>query len=524
MKMGKNTLAALPVFLLFFLFLILQFRYVWVYYDDYGYYALIYGSHLPHTGNTFTLAELFSFLKEHYTGANGRLLYTGLWLAIYLFAGLNGVRVAAAFIVTAIWTMLFALTVQKYQVSHVGAAVLACVLCMCYGLIGVMIHRSGTYWFAAFFVYYTPILPMEVFALLYDRWKDDLSWKQSLLLIPLVFASGWSGESWSLATVVSMCAITFLYLKKEKKFDPRRIVFILTALLGFGILLCSPGLQARSATRMIEGTRFDYYLSNVIDVFKMYFGVCNRLCAIFVPAGASILCFNLYLHKQKIWDLVCLAVAIIAWVFLLMDATAFSSLLSERKDVAILTIVALFCGFLLPSVRYYYYEGNFAKNLLLFTAFMDIASVAGIPDRPLRVLIPFLVVGFVIVVDAVVVLWSFQGDDLSFSMPENLRIFTQTIVLTVVIAYSCCLLFSSVSNTLHIFRGYRTNSSVNASNDAALKEAKSRIDSGEQITEVSLKHLPDDTYGCTMLYHESWFKLYIDAYYGIPAEVQYIYH
>ena len=83
------------------LFFAAQFRLVNVYFDDYGYYSMNYGAEtITHLGTEYSLAELLSFLRAHYDGANGRLLYNFVWLSLYMIGKLPLVRLGAALVVT----------------------------------------------------------------------------------------------------------------------------------------------------------------------------------------------------------------------------------------------------------------------------------------------------------------------------------------------------------------------------------------------------------------------------------------
>ena len=82
-RMKHLQMIQFMIIVLFFVILFLQFRLVGVQYDDYGYYSLNYGASTPHYGYQYTFKELIRFLKEHYYGANGRLLYFAIWLILF---------------------------------------------------------------------------------------------------------------------------------------------------------------------------------------------------------------------------------------------------------------------------------------------------------------------------------------------------------------------------------------------------------------------------------------------------------
>ena len=68
--------AYLAVFAAFYVFLLMHFGNVFIYYDDYGYLSLSYGTNIDVAGAEYSLSELLAFMRGHYFNSNGRLLYT----------------------------------------------------------------------------------------------------------------------------------------------------------------------------------------------------------------------------------------------------------------------------------------------------------------------------------------------------------------------------------------------------------------------------------------------------------------
>lgn len=134
-----------------------------IYYDDYGYYSLTYGA-VGHRGDIYSLSELISFLKNHYMHVNGRILYFFIWLLLYEFGKLKLVQFAAALSVSGIIFLIWKIIISNHRAEPISAMFL---ICDCYWLIGITMHRQGTYWFAAFWNYVLPLLPFLLFCLLY---------------------------------------------------------------------------------------------------------------------------------------------------------------------------------------------------------------------------------------------------------------------------------------------------------------------------------------------------------------------
>ena len=95
--------AYLAVFAAFYVFLLMQFGNVFIYYDDYGYLSLSYGTNIDVAGAEYSFSELLAFMKGHYFNSNGRLLYMFLYCFVHMLGGIRGVQV---FMATACWRWL----------------------------------------------------------------------------------------------------------------------------------------------------------------------------------------------------------------------------------------------------------------------------------------------------------------------------------------------------------------------------------------------------------------------------------
>mgnify|MGYP000246580453 FL=1 len=112
--------AYIAVFAVFYLFLLMQFGKVFIYYDDYGYLSLSYGTNIPVAGSDYGFSDLLAFIKGHYVNSNGRLLYMFLYCFVHMIGGIRGVQVFMATAVLAVLVMIF-LTVQKMLEGSLSA-------------------------------------------------------------------------------------------------------------------------------------------------------------------------------------------------------------------------------------------------------------------------------------------------------------------------------------------------------------------------------------------------------------------
>ena len=184
--------AYLAVFAAFYVFLLMQFGNVFIYYDDYGYLSLSYGTNIDVAGAEYSFSELLAFMKGHYFNSNGRLLYMFLYCFVHMLGGIRGVQVFMATAVLAVALLLFftarrmlegRLEAEKVsgdgtkeeggelqgRLSPGALAALAAFLCLLYGTLGIMVQRMGTYWYAASFIYVVPAITFLVFALYFYR-------------------------------------------------------------------------------------------------------------------------------------------------------------------------------------------------------------------------------------------------------------------------------------------------------------------------------------------------------------------
>lgn len=99
--------AYLAVFAAFYVFLLMQFGNVFIYYDDYGYLSLSYGTNIDVAGAEYSFSELLAFMKGHYFNSNGRLLYMFLYCFVHMLGGIRGVQVFMATAVLAVALLLF---------------------------------------------------------------------------------------------------------------------------------------------------------------------------------------------------------------------------------------------------------------------------------------------------------------------------------------------------------------------------------------------------------------------------------
>ena len=494
----------------FWAFLLMQFRLVWIYYDDWGYYTLNYGTTNYHSGTSYNLQELWIFLKDHYAGANGRLLYIFFWLVLNMMGGLKLVRFSASLIVTAVFALLFCTSNKGLCAGIKGRHLLGMfILCLCYGLIPIELHNRGTYWFAAFFFYYLPIIFISLFAYFYYRWRNDLNLKHTAILVGLSLCSSWSVENWSVAMVISMMTILGIDVVKTKRIHLQHILFTMASLTGMAIMFLSPGLGQIAENAGYNALNMEFILMRTKTVFCQFFSGYNHAYLFVLITCILILNFILIRRYRMLIDKIeGVFLAVIDFVELFFK-DLWRELFGSRYGIIIILLFLI--SLLVPICRYYYHKKNARQTLVLYTAFLSMASLACVPNVSIRTFIPFILCSLTIIEDA------FQE---CYLLTKDCRFMAVLEILLSV--YIVCF---SVMNTSAIYEGYKKNYKTHMENHRILLDTQKAIEEGAEISEVHLAKNPDDQYAAGMLYQNGyeWFEFFIDAYYELPADIQYLY-
>ena len=511
-KYLKKEWKTIAVFAAFFVIMLIQFKNVGIYYDDYGYYSLSYCVKTPHVGHDYTFSQLSSFMREHYSIVNGRFIQFFLWLSLFKIGGLGLVRFAAACTVTAIMYLLYSLTGDEE--SKFPGMLRALIVCGAWFCIPLEIHRHGTYWFVAFFLYYLPLITIVVFSKLYVSYKERTSPAMAVLLGIMIFVTSWSTENLSVACVAMMGLLFLIKTVSKKKFAVCEAFYTLSAALGTVALLLSPGIIQR-AKESAAGTDLPHRVKNSITyVFFNLFADSMKLYMTTLMVSALVIAVYLYRKYGKKLDL---------FNFLLLIPVAIIEAVKPLlfHDAIVLHIAGLMGSIviagltMLPAFRFYILSHRYSSAIVLGTGALSVMALSGVPSFPERVFIAFIVCSFVVICDA----FSLAYEMLS----GQKKALARPIFIVLLLAF----LIPSTINFARIFVGYSVNNTINCENDLRLKEASERIKSGEKLSEIRLIRFSEnnDKYATIMLYEQpgNWFMGMIQDYYEIPRDVQLIY-
>ncbi len=507
------------VFALFFVFLLFQFGLVGVQFDDYGYYTLNYAMPVTavHRGTQFSFSEMFRFLGDHYCLANGRLLFVGLHLLIYKTGGLTAVHIAEAAAVTAIWILMYQIAMKHVPADSLYRIIGAVLLCFGYGLIPQALHQHGTYWHSAFFGYYPMIISAEAFICLYAGWYQNLNVKRYLLLLFLVFVSSWSGETWSIAVVCLTGLLLLRVCVRKRGLKLKHLGLFLTAAAGFALLYFSPGIRNRLGDRKLASFDLSVYLERMRSVFYVFLSDWNKHYVIFIAAACCIFGWLIFLQRKKCALLICSVISTVITLFMITEFSFVQDAITRKGRTLILCAFLAGLGYLGVVHCCLYIRRNTREWLLLFTAFMSVACLIGVPDLQYRVLIPFEVCSLVIIIST-----GYEAFRLVAEAGSRRRMI-KIVGAAVLIIYSILLIGFAAHNLTTIYQGYRENSFIYRQNESRILDAKKRLDEGEDITQIALEKNADDLYASVMLYQQEWFQYFIDAFYEMPEGVEYVY-
>lgn len=496
---------------LFFLYLCLQFTSVMVYCDDYGYYSLSYGVHTTFKGHNYTLIQLFSFLREHYFHANGRLLYFFIWLFIYHIGELKLVQLAAAAIVTLIFFSIFKIILHYNDYARNHTALLSVMCFMSYGIMEISILRFGMYWFVAMFLYVASLLPFLLFQIIYLKKANTTS--TNILLIILIFMSSWSQESWSVSTV---CFTLFLavYEWKMNNLSKWNICYIFAAAIGFGLLISSPGIQQRATGYETFYTfnvleKVKYCLPNIMLLFNKM-----RLFQLILWGSQIILSISLAKNEKKkfvkLWDyfyIICILLKLLSY-FLIYQKTEIENASFYIQLSNIFTCYLISC-MIVQVTRYYISEEKIIPLLVFFSTVISIGCLLVVPEIPDRLFIPLAILSNILNLDIIMNYLS----GVKYNLAVRILVFSIFMVL--------CL-----PNMFHIYRAYANNAKIWNANKIKIEEAAvMRAQTTDGNDYVILQKLPHFEYAGEMLYSgvADFMKIWMCNYYNLPYEFEFIY-
>lgn len=278
----------LIIWISFLIYLILQYRQVFIYFDDYGYLSLSYGTIMPEViGVNYSLGDIFEFMGQHFINANGRLLYTFFLPFCNMIGGVRFIQLSMAIIVWSVHYIIFVSIKKEFSMNILQLWITSCLICSMWGLIGVMYQRSGSYWFAASFTYIMPAISFLLFTRKYYSTikSSSIRGKDAAVLILLAFLSGFSTEQWFVATLCSVIMMGAYKLFKKVRLQKYDIGILGATLIGACPILFSPavGVRMTQSENWVQLPFYEKIIQNIEHLINYFF-----------ISGTGIFCWHYY--------------------------------------------------------------------------------------------------------------------------------------------------------------------------------------------------------------------------------------
>lgn len=535
--------AYLAVFAAFYVFLLMQFGNVFIYYDDYGYLSLSYGTNIDVAGAEYSFSELLAFMKGHYFNSNGRLLYMFLYCFVHMLGGIRGVQVFMATAVLAVALLLFftarrmlegRLEAEKVsgdgtkeeggelqgRLSPGALAALAAFICLLYGTLGIMVQRMGTYWYAASFIYVVPAVAFLVFAVYFYRTVllpkgEKPGIRRMCLCAALGFLAAWSQEQWFVTTISFVVICLGVKLWRDRRLELYEILTFLACAAGGLIIILSPAVSARMNSagnaEFSSLSLFGKLGRNIPLLMNLFFSGENiRYLMFFFPMMIFMGCMAAAKDRKLLplhLGFSAVSAAMFAGVFLKQKLHVFTPGAYSALTANLLLLYIAFC--FAEVILFYRAEKQIFGSAVFAAAVLSVGSAAIVPEVPLRIFYPFLYLSWLL---------------FAYLYGRILLIEARRIPLSA----ACTLAFLvmiSIPNLKSIYTGYKINYQVLMYDDAVFKESAEAIRQGADIETIEVYELPDLLCKNEVVYDEnfSFMIAWMRQYYDLPEYVEFEY-
>ena len=487
---------------MFFIFLMIQHNFVFMYHDDYGYASLSYANVINGViGVNFNLSQLFEFLGTHYMSHGGRILYF-LIECIMLKNGLFAFRLIQSIIIALIFYFILKLVNKNTKEISTSTIVVTYLL---YGILSLETYRTGIYWVSASVLYLFPILPLFIGVYL----RNDIEYYHNkkylyIIICILFFMAGFSQEQIAIIAVVYCICIFVKNLLKNKKTNKIDLAILISSTIGAVILYIAPGNYVR-ATSDIKLTSIGFLFNNLKRIIEIYFGSFNyRLCLVLFLLVTYI---GYYLLKNrkgfKYLNIALIIISLFFFVITLYDNFILKSqLFNIESNKVILISFAYLILTIFSIMQYLYYNKKICIMYLFIGGALSQCSTIIFPYIIERMTIPFIFILFIVIIDIV-------NDFVKNESKTKVKL-AQILIITFIGAMS-------MQNSAKILSKYYINSFIHKYNNQILIETSDAIRKGEVIQEINLQEIPDPLYSGDM---SDFVMFFLKEYYHIPKDVK----
>lgn len=492
--------------------LFIQYQYVYLYYDDFGYCSLSYGYNAGIEGSNMSLFNVIDYVFNSYFYVNGRI-FTNLCLTLSAWlGGLDAMRLIMPTCCLLIYSFIYKFICNDLK-SRAGSSgsqynkvIVALYLCFSHGLFTINVCNYGLYWFAAAYGYVIPFL-LFLFWAAEDRYKK---WYSPILTFFLCISS----EQAIAMTLVFIFYQIIIKLLFKVKINKSLFLSLFTACLGTLLMLLSPASRSRltNNTWFTEKNLLEKIIYNsniIINNFFNYLGRGIVVLFLLIIMISSILLFREY--KNIVNRMLQIAISISTIIIMFMYFGGKNYLLNSQYE----SINILFLYFILAFIEIFalYLKLDPSKAVWPLACAASIGILLIVPELPLRTFIPFIFLIILIGADFLAQIISKQS---------SYRLLKCSCLLTCFILY---ILFTS-RNLYIIHQGYKGNSFIMEYNNRVLEETAEQIKAGHEVNSVKLYRLINDTYAGQQVYHAGiiYMQYWIDEFYSLPFKTEFVFY
>ena len=503
-KIGVDRKLISIVFFVCLCLLLIQHRYVGLYFDDYGNASLSYGYTAPDVyGTNWKISDIIEWAKWCYLNWGGRILYAAVVLFPLIKHSALPFMLIQAFVITGILWLIYKLAMNETK-SVKENVYLAVMLIALFFLIGQDVHKYGTYWASASVLYIWPLFPFLLSIYLYGiTEKTYLIVKKSyvkinILQIVLIFFSTFSQEQVGFSVIVFyFILIGVQHWKKWKLYYQIDAPILITACVSYAFLFAAPGNFKRLGTSAFSELSFSEKISyNFPIIVRYFFANGMKWLNVFLVLMVLIGAIRLLKVKKSAW----LAVGSSAVAFLLCCVSLKKPVFGETYGVVLGCYVLL--TVVIVTTIYCCVYGRIKIMALMYAGGLSVGCLVISPAIDLRSYLEYIFV--------VMLVSCMYFQDICIILREKSKI-------RGVYAIIACILIVAGNNYIKILSGYRENYPSLHYNEDTLKKYDGR-------EKIYLKKTPNLNYRGPMPYEENYegTEFWMKEYYNIPFETEFI--
>lgn len=491
------------VFLVFGLLVYVQHCNVYMYFDDFGYASLTYGTAVGDGGLDYSLVDVFKFLKWHYLNWGGRIIPFFAEIVI-LREGVWFFRIIQTLIIVGIYVCMYLFLKTEDQKKNVASSI---ILVSLFASIGLLQMRNGCYWFTASVLYLWPILPFLAAVLLQK--EEPCSKSRALLNAVLLFLAGFSYEQYAIMVIVYSAFILAEKLLVDHRVSKGNIIGCAAGIVGGLCEIFAPGNFARTQIDIYEefySTSFlKRTLNNLPRLIDVNLGEGGEIYVLFICATIVGIIVALDSRgkasaKAKVVGVV--VVGSLATTYVLGHAGLISNTIIIEGCIALMFIVCTVA-----------YSLHYKKYLLLGLLIAGLCSQGMMlisPTIPERCALPFTFIMHLLIASELIDVY--KADD-RVQRPIKVGICCTVVGLLVILSWG---------NFFEILQGYMGNAVINETNHYKLLEKAERFKAGEKTDYIILYKLENDWYASDMPYQQDFMEYWWKEFYDLPQDIQFL--